>query len=65
VFELDLATGAEKVIYSFCSQKICKDGEYPRGLFDVNGTFYGTTAEGGRYGHHCHFGCGTVFALVR
>jgi uncharacterized repeat protein (TIGR03803 family) len=65
VFEVDPATGAQKVLYSFCSQKICKDGEYPRGLFDVNDTFYGTTSEGGRYGHHCRFGCGTVFALAR
>ncbi len=64
-FEINPATGAQKVLYSFCSRKLCKDGEYPGGLFDVKGTFYGTTAEGGSYGHHCSFGCGTVFALTR
>ncbi|HEX3652480.1 MAG TPA: choice-of-anchor tandem repeat GloVer-containing protein [Rhizomicrobium sp.] len=63
VFDLNPATGAERVLYSFCSQKICKDGEIPRGLFNVTGTFYGTTAEGGRYSHHCYEGCGTVFTL--
>jgi uncharacterized repeat protein (TIGR03803 family) len=65
VFELDPATGAEKVLYSFCRQEVCKDGEYPGRLIDVNGTFYGITLAGGRYGHHCKTGCGTVFRLTR
>jgi uncharacterized repeat protein (TIGR03803 family) len=65
VFEVDPATGAEAVLYAFCSQKVCGDGTLPRGLFHVNGTLYGTTSEGGHYdGHRCDFGCGTVFALM-
>lgn len=62
-FEIDPATGAETVLYAFCSQKVCKDGTLPARLVDVNGTLYGTTLQGGHYGRHCYFGCGTVFAL--
>jgi uncharacterized repeat protein (TIGR03803 family) len=65
VFEVDPATSKEKVLYSFCSQKLCGDGEYPSDLIDVRGTFYGTTLEGGKFGSHCDFGCGTVFTLTR
>lgn len=66
VFEFDPATGAETVLYAFCSQKVCADGTLPRGLFDMNGKFYGTTSEGGHYdAHRCSFGCGTVFTLKR
>jgi uncharacterized repeat protein (TIGR03803 family) len=66
VFEVDPATGAGKVLYAFCSQNLCKDGEYPGGLIHANGVFYGRTVEGGSYdSHHCYFGCGTVFSLAR
>ncbi|HEX4081133.1 MAG TPA: choice-of-anchor tandem repeat GloVer-containing protein [Rhizomicrobium sp.] len=48
----------EKVLYSFCSQQNCTDGEVPEaGLINVYGTLYGTTAGGGTYGY------GTVFSL--
>ncbi|HEY2444388.1 MAG TPA: PQQ-binding-like beta-propeller repeat protein [Rhizomicrobium sp.] len=58
VFAIDRKTGAEKVLYSFCSQKSCTDGEYPAaGLIDVTGTLYGTTFFGGINSS------GTVFAL--
>jgi uncharacterized repeat protein (TIGR03803 family) len=58
VFSLDPGTGAETVLYSFCSQQNCTDGEDPQaGLIDVNGTFYGTTVLGGKYGY------GTVFSI--
>jgi len=58
VFSVDPATGVEKVLYSFCSQKNCTDGEYPTAsLIDVNGTMYATTVEGGTTSN------GTVFAL--
>jgi len=33
------------------------------GLTDVNGKFYGTTANGGAH-TGCYDGCGTVFALT-
>jgi uncharacterized repeat protein (TIGR03803 family) len=63
VFSLDPKTGAERVVYSFCSQQNCADGEQPYGaVIDVNGTLYGTTFTGGA--NNCGGrGCGTVFAL--
>ncbi len=58
VFALDLNTGVEKVIYSFCSRQSCTDGAYPEsGLIDIKGTLYGTTYGGGSEGE------GTVYAL--
>lgn len=62
VFSLDPDTGAETVLYAFCSQKKCADGESPTtGLIAVNGTLYGTTGYGGR--GIDGYGDGTVFAL--
>jgi uncharacterized repeat protein (TIGR03803 family) len=59
VFSLDPGTGAEQVLYSFCSKKNCTDGQYPDAtLLDVSGTLYGTTFGGGARGSF-----GTVFAL--
>ncbi|HTT83532.1 MAG TPA: choice-of-anchor tandem repeat GloVer-containing protein [Rhizomicrobium sp.] len=66
VFALNPSTGAETVLYSFCSQQNCADGEDPEdSLIDVNGTLYGTTPLGGNTSSRgCRFwGCGTVFAL--
>jgi uncharacterized repeat protein (TIGR03803 family) len=63
VFALDPNTGAEKVIYSFCSQQNCTDGDQPEGgLIDVKGMLYGVTWGGGG---NCvgESGCGEVFAL--
>jgi uncharacterized repeat protein (TIGR03803 family) len=63
VFSLDPDTGAEKVLYSFCSQQNCTDGSGPyASLVDVKGTLYGTTTDGGA---NCtdDGGCGTVFAV--
>ena len=58
VFSLDPNTGAEKVIYSFCSLENCTDGDDPfAGLLAVKGTLYGMTVDGGE-----HDG-GTVFSL--
>jgi uncharacterized repeat protein (TIGR03803 family) len=55
---LETAKAKEKVLYSFCSQQNCTDGETPyASLIDVKGTLYGTTAFGGTHG------AGTVFAL--
>ncbi|HEY3636819.1 MAG TPA: choice-of-anchor tandem repeat GloVer-containing protein [Rhizomicrobium sp.] len=62
IFSLNLETGAETVLYSFCSQHNCADGSYPlTSLIDVNGILYGTTVWGGSScaGH----GCGAVFSL--
>jgi len=63
VFSIDPATGAEQVIYSFCSQQNCADGANPNAtLIDVLGTLYGTTDTGGGTG--CDgAGCGTVSSM--
>jgi uncharacterized repeat protein (TIGR03803 family) len=47
-------------LHSFCSQGGCRDGQFPQtGLVQAsNGSFYGTTIEGGAYGH------GTVFKIT-
>lgn len=59
VFELDLTTGKETVLYSFCSEQNCTDGSRPyAGLIDVRGILYGTTFQGGANGY------GTVFSLT-
>jgi uncharacterized repeat protein (TIGR03803 family) len=53
-------SGQEQVLYSFTAGS---DGQNPRaGLIDVNGTLYGTTAEGGA--GSCSAGCGTVFSVT-
>src|SRR5579862_8206352 len=58
------ATFQETVLYSFCGQTHCTDGARPyASLIDVNGTLYGTTAEGGGYMRCISFGCGTMFSL--
>ena len=61
VFAVNQDTGAETVLYSFCSQGSggnCLDGELPEAsLIEVNGTLYGTTAWGGSGGD------GTVFSI--
>lgn len=58
VFSLDLMTGGEKVVYSFCSQQSCTDGASPAaGLLNVNGTLYGVTQSGGSDN------LGTVFSI--
>jgi uncharacterized repeat protein (TIGR03803 family) len=62
VFSLDPGTGAETVLYTFCSEKGCADGANPTdSVISVNGTLYGTTHDGGNSG--CDGTCGTVFAL--
>lgn len=52
----------EKVLYSFCAQTNCTDGEGPHAglIFDAAGNLYGTTVGGGTHGD----GWGTVFELT-
>lgn len=58
VFSLNLSTGAEATVYSFCSAKNCSDGKGPlAGLIEVDGILYGTASEGGTYGD------GVVFSI--
>ena len=58
VFEITPA-GTPTTLYNFCSQPDCADGNGPyAGLLQAtNGTFYGTTNEGGSHND------GTVFSL--
>jgi len=56
-------TGTEQVLHTFTGNA---DGELPKAsLIDVNGTLYGTTLFGGKYGHRHHHGIGdgTVFSI--
>lgn len=52
--------GTLTMLYSFCSQPNCTDGENPYGVLmqGSDGNFYGTTTGGGEYGN------GTVFRLT-
>ena len=56
----------ESILYSFCSENGCSDGETPSFgalIFDSAGNLYGTTASGG---NQCEFGgCGVVFQLTQ
>jgi uncharacterized repeat protein (TIGR03803 family) len=66
VFAIDLSTGAETVLHSFCGQyncatcgqQNCTDGANPNGsLIALNDNLYGTTESGGAYGY------GTVYVV--
>jgi uncharacterized repeat protein (TIGR03803 family) len=61
-FALDANKGKERVLYAFCGQQNCADGAAPTGLIDVNGTLYGTTAQGGAYACGV-IGCGVAYSL--
>jgi uncharacterized repeat protein (TIGR03803 family) len=65
VFSVDASTGTESVLYSFCSQQSCADGQAPRAqLIEVDGILYGTTLAGGVQNRVCGgVGCGTAFSL--
>jgi uncharacterized repeat protein (TIGR03803 family) len=54
-------SGQETVLYNFCQQTNCADGQYPyAGLIeDKTGNFYGTTEKGGAYGY------GVIFEIVQ
>jgi len=55
----EISGGTESVLYSFCSEADCADGEQPEAglIFDGSGNLYGTTTGGG-ISTTC---CGTVF----
>ncbi|HEV2424133.1 MAG TPA: choice-of-anchor tandem repeat GloVer-containing protein [Terriglobia bacterium] len=60
VFRITLG-GKLTTLYTFCLQSGCPDGSNPTGALvqGTNGTFYGTTSDGGGLGT----GDGTVFSL--
>jgi uncharacterized repeat protein (TIGR03803 family) len=63
VFSLNLSTGAETVLYSFCGRgKQCRDGSNPGGsLLRVHRKLYGTTLDGGVINDQWPEGAGTIF----
>jgi uncharacterized repeat protein (TIGR03803 family) len=66
VFKLN-PKGKETVVYSFCAQANCADGELPMAglVFDQKGSLYGTTVYGGSGNRNdCVWGCGVVFKLT-
>ncbi len=66
VFSVDAETGSQKVLYSFCNEKDCKDGQDPlASLIDVDGVLYGSTSAGGRVicSKQLQLRCGTVFSI--
>jgi uncharacterized repeat protein (TIGR03803 family) len=59
-------SGAFATLYNFCTLTGCTDGDTPIGglIQDTNGTFYGTTTNGGSTSGGCPRGdCGTVYSL--
>ncbi|HTT84965.1 MAG TPA: choice-of-anchor tandem repeat GloVer-containing protein [Rhizomicrobium sp.] len=65
VYSIDPNTGAETIVYSFCSQAGCADGDDPApGLVYADGTLYGVTEYGGSGTCNGYGGCGTVFAIT-
>lgn len=59
VYKYEPATKTFSVIYNFCSQSNCNDGQQPAGelLVDAAGNIYGTTQLGGSHG------AGVIFEL--
>jgi uncharacterized repeat protein (TIGR03803 family) len=56
----ELGTGGYNVVYSFCAQADCTDGQSPIGdlIADGSGKIYGATFQGGAHGG------GTVFQFT-
>jgi uncharacterized repeat protein (TIGR03803 family) len=59
------ASGTLTLLYSFCAQVACADGQSPFAALvqATNGDFYGTTMNGGN-GGNCAGGCGTIFKIT-
>jgi uncharacterized repeat protein (TIGR03803 family) len=64
-FAVDLKTGIERRLHSFCSLPNCTDGRNSgSGLIVVSGLLYGTTVAGGADYTGCdNAGCGAVYAI--
>jgi uncharacterized repeat protein (TIGR03803 family) len=64
IFQITLA-GNLTTLYNFCSQSGCSDGEFPKQALmqGTNGSFYGTTYQGGDTTCRAGAGCGAVFSL--
>jgi uncharacterized repeat protein (TIGR03803 family) len=51
IYKIDLTTWKETMLYQFCSQQNCTDGDtpWPTMIMDSSGNLYGTTEFGGEY----------------
>jgi len=58
--------GKYTVLYNFCAQLDCTDGENPAAglVFDRKGNLYGTTSDGGIFNGCSDCGAGVVFKLT-
>ena len=58
--------GKYTVLYNFCQQLHCTDGENPAAglVFDKKGNLYGTTSDGGIFNGCSDCGAGVVFKLT-
>jgi len=58
--------GTETVLYNFCTQSQCTDGESPVAglILDKQGNLYGTASGGGAVGSCGGGGCGVVFKIA-
>jgi uncharacterized repeat protein (TIGR03803 family) len=64
VFKIS-STGRLTTVYNFCAQTNCSDGAYPGAMIlATNGSFYGTTSQGGVNNCNGYVGCGTVFKIT-
>jgi len=69
VFKITL-TGNLTTLYAFCPQANCPfdapDGAHPSAALvqGADGSFYGTTTQGGSTDNNCTFGCGTIFKVT-
>jgi len=67
VFTINMS-GQETVLYNFCQQTNCADGQYPYAsvIEDKAGNLYGTTKLGGSESGDCGSeGCGVVFEIMQ
>jgi uncharacterized repeat protein (TIGR03803 family) len=67
VFKFDVSTSKESLLYSFCANTNCTDGEEPMGGLALNaktGTLYGTTLTGGTGVCGQASGGGTLFQIT-
>jgi uncharacterized repeat protein (TIGR03803 family) len=62
IFKITMG-GTLTTLHTFCTQQNCSDGAGPSAVIQASdGTFYGTTINGGAYGPS--YGAGTVFKIT-
>ena len=66
IFVVDTKNGKVTVLYNFCAQPNCADGQEPDGTLiqAADGALYGTTSSGGANYCQGYGGCGTIFRVT-